>query len=65
MLSQFRLNSKGLTFTKSTNIHIKFIDITYMESKYFKDLKLDDFEVISRLGQGNYGTVEKVLHKPT
>lgn len=47
------------------NIHFKFIDITYMESKYFKDLKLEDFEVISRLGQGNYGTVEKVLHKPT
>lgn len=36
-----------------------------MESKHFKDLKLEDFEVVCKLGQGNYGTVEKVLHKPT
>ncbi|CAD8123514.1 unnamed protein product [Paramecium sonneborni] len=56
VLSQFRLNSKGLTFTKN---------ITYMESKHFKDLKLEDFEIVCKLGQGNYGSVEKVLHKPT
>ncbi|CAD8121124.1 unnamed protein product [Paramecium sonneborni] len=56
VLSQFRLNSKGLTFTKN---------ITYMESQHFKDLKLDDFEIVCKLGQGNYGSVEKVLHKPT
>lgn len=26
---------------------------------------MDDFELFEELGKGNYGTVQKVVHKPT
>lgn len=28
-------------------------------------IKMDDFELFEELGKGNYGTVQKVWHKPT
>ena len=28
-------------------------------------IKMDDFELYEELGKGNYGTVQKVWHKPT
>ncbi|OBA24467.1 kinase-like protein [Metschnikowia bicuspidata var. bicuspidata NRRL YB-4993] len=43
------LNSKGVNFSSGTSFHIS----------------LDEFQFIEELGRGNYGTVSKVLHKPT
>ena len=43
------LNSKGVNFSSGTSFHIS----------------LDEFKFIEELGRGNYGTVSKVLHKPT
>ncbi|ODQ64389.1 MAP kinase, partial [Nadsonia fulvescens var. elongata DSM 6958] len=43
------LHSKGINFTSGTNFNIS----------------LDQLEPLGELGKGNYGTVTKVLHKPT
>ncbi|ODQ79130.1 hypothetical protein BABINDRAFT_19496, partial [Babjeviella inositovora NRRL Y-12698] len=43
------LHSKGVDFSSGSSFHISF----------------DELEVIEELGSGNYGTVSKVLHKPT
>lgn len=43
------LNSKGVNFSSGTSFHIS----------------LEEFKFIEELGRGNYGTVSKVLHKPT
>lgn len=43
------LNSKGVNFSSGTSFHIS----------------LEEFQPIEELGRGNYGTVSKVLHKPT
>lgn len=43
------LNSNGVNFSSGTSFHIS----------------LDEFQFIEELGRGNYGTVSKVLHKPT
>ncbi|KAM3146130.1 hypothetical protein pb186bvf_001787 [Paramecium bursaria] len=56
VFSQFRLNAKGLTLTQN---------ITYLESKYFKEFRLEDFETVCRLGSGQSGMVDKILHRPS
>lgn len=43
------LNSKGIDFSSGTSFRIS----------------LDELQFIEELGRGNYGTVSKVLHKPT
>ncbi|KAG5422178.1 wis1 [Candida metapsilosis] len=43
------LHSKGINFSSGSSFHIS----------------LDEFEYLEELGRGNYGSVSKVLHKPT
>lgn len=43
------LHSKGVNFSSGSSFHIS----------------LDELQFIEELGRGNYGTVSKVLHKPT
>lgn len=52
----------SLNFAEKASIHSKGID--FSSGSTFR-ISLDDLEPMGELGRGNYGTVTKVLHKPT
>ncbi|ANZ74177.1 BA75_01438T0 [Komagataella pastoris] len=56
------VESGSLNFSGKASVHSKGIDFSSGSS--FR-ISLDDLEYIEELGRGNYGTVSKVLHKPT
>lgn len=54
--------SGRLNFASKAVVHADGVDFSSGAS--FK-IKMDDFELFEELGKGNYGTVQKVWHKPT
>ncbi|GJN90943.1 hypothetical protein Rhopal_003957-T1 [Rhodotorula paludigena] len=54
--------SGRLNFAQKAVLHSDGVDFSSGAS--FK-IKMDDFELFEELGKGNYGTVQKVLHRPT
>lgn len=54
--------SGRLNFASKAVVHADGVDFSSGAS--FK-IKMDDFELYEELGKGNYGTVQKVWHKPT
>lgn len=54
--------SGRLNFAQKAILHADGVDFSSGAS--FK-IKMDDFELFEELGQGNYGTVQKVIHRPT
>ncbi|KAK4048269.1 MAP kinase kinase Wis1 [Microbotryomycetes sp. JL221] len=54
--------SGRLNFASKAVLHSDGVDFSSGAS--FK-IKMDDFELFEELGKGNYGTVQKVWHKPT
>uniref|UniRef100_A0A0K3CGR0 mitogen-activated protein kinase kinase n=1 Tax=Rhodotorula toruloides TaxID=5286 RepID=A0A0K3CGR0_RHOTO len=54
--------SGRLNFASKAILHADGVDFSSGAS--FK-VKMDDFELFEELGKGNYGTVQKVVHKPT
>lgn len=54
--------SGRLNFASKAVLHADGVDFSSGAS--FK-IKMDDFELFEELGKGNYGTVQKVWHKPT
>ncbi|TNY23516.1 MAP kinase [Rhodotorula diobovata] len=54
--------SGRLNFAQKAVLHADGVDFSSGAS--FK-IKMDDFELFEELGKGNYGTVQKVLHRPT
>ncbi|SGY93363.1 BQ5605_C037g11586 [Microbotryum silenes-dioicae] len=54
--------SGRLNFASKAVLHADGVDFSSGAS--FK-IKMADFELFEELGQGNYGTVQKVWHKPT
>ncbi|GAA5959654.1 hypothetical protein JCM21900_002148 [Sporobolomyces salmonicolor] len=54
--------SGRLNFAQKAILHADGVDFSSGAS--FK-IKMDDFELFEELGKGNYGTVQKVLHRPT
>ncbi|GAA5862942.1 hypothetical protein JCM8547_003628 [Rhodosporidiobolus lusitaniae] len=54
--------SGRLNFASKAILHADGVDFSSGAS--FK-IKMDDFELFEELGKGNYGTVQKVLHRPT
>ncbi|KAJ3315517.1 MAP kinase kinase (MEK), partial [Blyttiomyces sp. JEL0837] len=56
-------SEKGLSSPKDTRTILTNSDLSLPPQ--FTDIKIDDIEVLSELGAGNGGTVNKVLHKPT
>ncbi|CAK9439136.1 uncharacterized protein LODBEIA_P33600 [Lodderomyces beijingensis] len=56
------IKSGQLNFAGKASLHSKGIDFSSGSS--FR-ISLDEFEYLEELGRGNYGSVSKVLHKPT
>ncbi|EMG46033.1 PBS2 MAP kinase kinase PBS2 [Candida maltosa Xu316] len=56
------IKSGQLNFSGKASLHSKGIDFSSGSS--FR-ISLDEFEYLEELGRGNYGSVSKVLHKPT
>lgn len=56
------IKTGSLNFAGKASLHSKGIDFSSGSS--FR-ISLDEFEPLGELGHGNYGTVTKVLHKPT
>ncbi|KAK6465756.1 kinase-like domain-containing protein [Scheffersomyces coipomensis] len=56
------IKSGRLNFSGKASLHSKGIDFSSGSS--FR-ISLDELEYIDELGRGNYGSVSKVLHKPT
>ncbi|GAA5840738.1 hypothetical protein JCM3766R1_000874 [Sporobolomyces carnicolor] len=54
--------SGRLNFAQKAILHADGVDFSSGAS--FK-IKMDDFELFEELGKGNYGTVQKVIHRPT
>lgn len=54
--------SGRLNFASKAVVHADGVDFSSGAS--FK-IKMADFELYEELGKGNYGTVQKVWHKPT
>ncbi|GAA5999763.1 hypothetical protein JCM10207_005897 [Rhodosporidiobolus poonsookiae] len=54
--------SGRLNFASKAILHADGVDFSSGAS--FK-IKMDEFELMEELGKGNYGTVQKVLHRPT
>jgi hypothetical protein len=54
--------SGRLNFASKAVLHADGVDFSSGAS--FK-IKMDEFELLEELGKGNYGTVQKVWHKPT
>ncbi|EER33438.1 protein kinase wis1 [Candida tropicalis MYA-3404] len=56
------IKSGQLNFAGKASLHSKGIDFSSGSS--FR-ISFDEFEYLEELGRGNYGSVSKVLHKPT
>ncbi|ODV79272.1 kinase-like protein, partial [Suhomyces tanzawaensis NRRL Y-17324] len=56
------IKSGQLNFAGKASLHSKGVDFSSGSS--FR-ISLEDMEYIEELGRGNYGSVSKVLHKPT
>jgi mitogen-activated protein kinase kinase len=56
------IKSGSLNFSGKASLHSKGVD--FLSGSSFRIL-LEELEFIEELGRGNYGTVLKVLHKPT
>lgn len=56
------IKSGSLNFSGKASLHSKGVD--FLSGSSFR-ISLDELEFIEELGRGNYGTVLKVLHKPT
>ncbi|CAH6719081.1 MAP kinase kinase Pbs2p [[Candida] jaroonii] len=56
------IKSGSLNFTGKASLHSKGINFSSGASFH---ISLDQLQFIEELGRGNYGTVTKVLHKPT
>lgn len=56
------IKSGSLNFTGKASLHSKGINFSSGASFH---ISLDQLQFIEELGRGNYGTVSKVLHKPT
>ena len=56
------IKSGQLNFAGKASLHSKGID--FLSGSSFR-VSLDEFEYLEELGRGNYGSVLKVLHKPT
>ncbi|KAI5961012.1 wis1 [Candida pseudojiufengensis] len=56
------IKSGQLNFAGKASLHSKGIDFSSGSS--FR-VSLEEFECLDELGRGNYGSVSKVLHKPT
>ncbi|KAI5950452.1 wis1 [Candida theae] len=56
------IKSGQLNFAGKASLHSKGIDFSSGSSFH---ISLDEFEYLEELGRGNYGSVSKVLHKPT
>ncbi|CAX43099.1 MAP kinase kinase, putative [Candida dubliniensis CD36] len=56
------IKSGQLNFAGKASLHSKGVDFSSGSS--FR-VSLDEFEYLEELGRGNYGSVSKVLHKPT
>ncbi|KAK6459616.1 kinase-like domain-containing protein [Scheffersomyces xylosifermentans] len=56
------IKSGQLNFAGKASLHSKGVDFSSGSS--FR-ISLDELEYIEELGRGNYGSVSKVLHKPT
>ncbi|GAA5967565.1 hypothetical protein JCM11641_005696 [Rhodosporidiobolus odoratus] len=54
--------SGRLNFASKAILHADGVDFSSGAS--FK-IKMDEFELLEELGKGNYGTVQKVMHRPT
>ncbi|ODN82850.1 hypothetical protein L202_01111 [Cryptococcus amylolentus CBS 6039] len=54
--------SGSLRFSKKAVLHAKGVD--FDDGQSFK-INMDEIEVLGELGKGNYGSVHKVLHRPT
>lgn len=56
------IKSGSLNFAGKASLHSKGVD--FLSGSLFR-ISIDELEFIEELGHGNYGTVLKVLHKPT
>ncbi|EDK44641.1 hypothetical protein LELG_02820 [Lodderomyces elongisporus NRRL YB-4239] len=56
------IKSGQLNFAGKASLHSKGID--FLSGSSFR-VSLEEFEYLEELGRGNYGSVLKVLHKPT
>lgn len=56
------IKTGSLNFAGKASLHSKGID--FSSGSHFR-ISLEDLEPLGELGRGNYGTVTKVLHKPT
>ncbi|CUM65006.1 uncharacterized protein PRCAT00002625001 [Priceomyces carsonii] len=56
------IKSGSLNFAGKASLHSKGVD--FLSGSLFR-ISLDELEFLDELGHGNYGTVLKVLHKPT
>lgn len=56
------IKSGSLNFAGKASLHSKGVDFSSGSS--FR-ISLDELEFLDEIGHGNYGTVSKVLHKPT
>jgi len=54
--------SGSLKFSSKAVLHANGVDFSNGQS--FK-INMDEMEVQGELGKGNYGTVQKVFHRPT
>lgn len=61
-LSLHRDPSGSLKFSSKAVLHANGVDFSNGQS--FK-INMDEMEVQGELGKGNYGTVQKVFHRPT
>lgn len=54
--------SGSLKFSSKAVLHAKGVDFSNGQSF---SINMDEMQIIEELGKGNYGTVQKCLHKPT
>ena len=54
--------SGSLKFSSKAVLHAKGVD--FVDGQSFK-INMDEIEVLGELGKGNYGSVQKVFHRPT